>query len=249
MCMILVCNGASMMTDREPFVEEFPGHLAQLRMIPIPKGEVVLNGQTHSIGELYFSETEVPWEVFDIWAFRLDQSDEEKAQGVDAESRPSMPYGAVDRGFGHNGYPAIGMTYYAAQRFCEWLSKKTGKRYRLPTIAEWTYAARAGATTLPNIEEVAWVWENAFDKTHPVGRKSANPWGLKDMLGNVAEWCSREGGGVVCGGSYRDKAATVSWDLVQEQTAAWNETDPQRPKSQWWLSDAPFVGIRLVCEG
>jgi formylglycine-generating enzyme required for sulfatase activity len=247
--MILFGKSACMMTDREPFVEEFPGHLARLRMIPIPKGEIEWEGKVHPIGELYFSETEVPWEVFDIWAFRLDQTDEERARGVDAESRPSMPYGAVDRGFGHSGYPAIGMTYHAAKTFCEWLSKKTGKRYRLPTVAEWRYAARASQAFLPPMEDVAWVWENAFDKTHPVGKKAANPWGLKDMLGNAAEWCSRGEEGVVCGGSFRDKAATVSWDLIQEQTPAWNETDPQRPKSRWWLSDAPFVGIRVVYEG
>jgi formylglycine-generating enzyme required for sulfatase activity len=94
-----------------------------------------------------------------------------------------------------NDHPMAGLTQCGAQELCRWLTARTGRTYRLPTEAEWEYAARAGTKTRyffgddpKDLDEYAWFGE-ALDKgPHPVRLKKPNPWGLYDMYGNVAEW-------------------------------------------------------------
>jgi len=90
--------------------------------------------------------------------------------------------------------PAVTMTQYSAQQFTKWLSRVTGIQYRLPTEAEWEYAARAGTDTAyswgddpESIDDHAWYFDNADSGAVTVGSKQPNPFGLFDMHGNVAE--------------------------------------------------------------
>jgi formylglycine-generating enzyme required for sulfatase activity len=248
----------------QPYVETIPGTLVKFEMIPIrggtfPMADPAPPGATREVEvkPFWIGKTEVTWDAYDVYFLRLDLTEEQRKAGVDARSRPSKPYGAPDRGFGHRNYPMLGLSYYAAQQYCEWLSARTGKKYRLPTEAEWEYAGRAGATEAgpmdqAALDKVAWFWENADDQTHAVAQKQPNAWGLYDLLGNVAEWCLKENEDqvpVVRGGSYNDRAEKVYCGARMPEIPDWDASDPQRPKGKWWLSDAPFVGFRVVCEG
>lgn len=97
---------------------------------------------------------------------------------------------------GDNNCPVEQVTWDNAQEFCGKLSEKTGKSYQLPSEVQWVYACKAGTTTKwyfgdDNKEsgEYAWYKENSNERTHPVGQKKPNQWGLYDMYGNVQEWC------------------------------------------------------------
>ncbi|HEX6926967.1 MAG TPA: formylglycine-generating enzyme family protein [Longimicrobiaceae bacterium] len=247
-------NDANSQWSGQPYTESVPGTTVGLEMVPIPGGTVEVETprgtQRVEIAPFYMSRVEVPWDVFDVWVFALDEGTQvATGKGEEAVSRPSRPYVLPGRNWGHDGMPALAMTPHAATVFANWLSEKTGHTYRLPTQAEWIYACRANQEEPADLEAVAWYFQNANDRTHPGGSKEANAFGLADMLGNVGEWAiGADGEPILMGGSYDDTADQVRCDAGKKQTPAWNATDPQLPKSEWWLADAPFVGLRLVRE-
>ena len=215
---------------------------------------------------------------------------------VDVISGATPPYGQPDQGWGMDQRPVISATFHAAETYCKWLSAVTGKTYRLPTEAEWEYACRAGTASpyffpgdpqkfekkglkariskndTTDINSYIIYKANSFSKTQTPEKVKANPFGLKNMLGNVAEFCSDwyqpdayakyegeviknpkgpvEGTEhVIRGGSFNDMAGrlrSAARDFTR--TDDWLKTDPQIPKSIWWYSDCFNVGFRVVCE-
>ncbi|MDE5606194.1 MAG: SUMF1/EgtB/PvdO family nonheme iron enzyme [Bacteroidales bacterium] len=156
------------------------------RVFERPVHEVVLDG--FYIGK--YEVTQVQWEAV------MGTTIEEQEQRA-VESDHGYDEGIVGKG---TDYPMYYVSWHDCAEFCEKLSQMTGKKYRLPTEAEWEYAARGGQhadgtqfSGSDDIGEVGWI---IFDSdhpdygTHPVGQKQPNGLDLYDMTGNVFEWCS-----------------------------------------------------------
>lgn len=99
--------------------------------------------------------------------------------------------------FVHADNPVESVSWDEAEWFCRELSSQLELLVRLPSEAEWEYACRAGSVSeyyfgdnASSVKNHAWFDLNSQDRTHPVGSKTANAWGLHDMLGNVWEWCA-----------------------------------------------------------
>jgi formylglycine-generating enzyme required for sulfatase activity len=161
------------------------------------------------MGSRYGPEEEKP--VHKVWidSFLMDrhevtQAEYEKVGKVEAFPNPSH--------FRGPDLPVEQVTWPIAARYCNARSRLEGLQpcynedtgecdfeasgYRLPTEAEWEYACRAGSNSdysfgdlARQLGDFAWFADNSAKKTHPVGRKRPNAWGLFDMHGNVAEWC------------------------------------------------------------
>lgn len=146
------------------------------------------------------------------------------------------------------------MTYEAATGFCEWIGLKTGLEVRLPNATEWNYLAvgETGADYCCDISpetlsKSAWYEDNSKYSTHPVAEKIPNQFGLFDIHGNAAEWVENNADKpFAMGGGFRDKAEECTASSTQKQLRSWNTSDPQIPKSSWWLADCSWVGFRFV---
>ncbi len=253
------------------------------------------------LDSFWIAEVEVTWDEYLAFFNATGSQGRKEAaivteEDIDGITGATPPWGAPDQGWGMGARPAITMSHHAAQTYCRWLSSVTGKKYRLPTEAEWEYAARGGTSGpyffggSPSDYAADGIWNRIFGpdtavinsyviyqqnspyKTQPPWKVKPNPYGLKNMLGNVAEFCldyydplvyARYPKGVVKnprgprtgeehvvrGGSYRSEAPELRVaDRDFTKTEAWVETDPQIPKSIWWYSDATHVGFRVVCE-
>jgi formylglycine-generating enzyme required for sulfatase activity len=267
-------------------------------MVPIKGGEYVMGSpagekgrgkdegpqQKIKISPFWMGQYEVTWNEYELFMFpdfeKATSSPDQNtytSKTSDAVSRPTKPYVEMSFGMGKDKFPAISMTQHAANKFCEWLSAKTGHYYRLPTEAEWEYACRAGTTTAysfgddeSKLGDYAWNGKNSDFKYQQIGKKKPNPWGLYDMHGNVSEWCLDQyvanyddyvknvmkDGWVrsttpyphsVRGGSWDEEDPTKFRSAVRRASdKSWKQQDPQLPKSIWYLTDAQFLGFRIV---
>jgi formylglycine-generating enzyme required for sulfatase activity len=289
-------GGAGAVAEMKGYTNLIPGTTVKYSMVPIPGGTFSMGSPDGEKGRkpdegpqrqvqvspFWMGQFEVTWNEYELFMY----PDQEKALTTetnnpyldkvsDAVSRPTKPYVEMSFGMGKGDYPAISMTHHAASKYCQWLSAKTGHFYRLPTEAEWEFAARAGTTTAyffgddpARLKEFAWTAHNSEFKYQKIGRKKANPWGLYDIYGNVIEWCLDQYDPAFYGKStgadpwnksttpYPHVARGGHWDdedvsflrsaSRRASDAAWKQQDPQLPKSIWYHTDAQWLGIRLV---
>jgi hypothetical protein len=152
-------------------------------MVKIPSGSFKMQGNTVSMKFFYMGKYEVTFAEYDQFA---------EATG---REKPD------DKGWGRGNRPVMNVSWHDATAYAEWLSQGTGKTYRLPTEAEWEYAARAGTDTEywwgneigsnnANCNGCGSQWDGK--ETAPVGSFAANPFGLHDTAGNVWEWTCSE---------------------------------------------------------
>jgi len=225
-------------TKFENFTEHIPGTSVSFDMVAIPGGTFKMGSPANekfrrddegpvrdvTVSRFFMGKLTVSWDEY--WSYHIETSSEGRippeimiernlnAHTVDAISGPTPPFGVPSQSWGEGVRPAITMTHYSAEVYCQWLSMKTGKKYRLPTEAEWEYAARGGTETpyfFPGnpkkFSSQGW-WNKMFGpdtavinsfaiyelnsgaKTQEPTRVHENPFGLKGMLGNVFEYCS-----------------------------------------------------------
>ena len=119
-------------------------------------------------------------------------------QFLQATGTPAPPY-AGNPDFRHPEQPVVAVSWFEAVKYCDWLSAASGRRYRLPTEAEWERAARAGREGAlypwgdePPLEHPAYLerWGGEVNATRPVGDGAPNPWGIYELCENVHEWCA-----------------------------------------------------------
>jgi formylglycine-generating enzyme len=299
-------------TEFKNFTEKIPGTSVTFDLVAIPGGQFLMGSKkgeplskpdekpAHPVKltRFFMAKVEVSWDEY-LEFFKATSSqgrkEVEENENVDAISGPTPPWGAPDQGWGKGSRPAITMSWKSANVYCKWLSKVTGKKYRLPTEAEWEYAARGGSKTpyffdgdakqytsegffkklfgadTTIIQSYVAYKENSQSQTLEPESVKENPFGLKNMLGNVYEFCSdyysptayqayQKGATnpkgpkkgkehVIRGGSFKSDAKdlrSAARDFTKTQ--AWLVTDPQMPKSVWWYSDCVDIGFRVVCE-
>ncbi len=311
---VQIFTGPAAVDKFESFTEKIPGTSVSFNMVAIPGGSFKMGSpeseplrdvdegplRNVTLSPFWMGEVEVTWDAY-LAFFRATGSQGRtegqvvKNRNVDAVSGPTPPWGAPDQGWGKGQRPAITMTWHAANVYCQWLSKVTGKRYRLPTEAEWEYACRAGTETPYFFEgspkkfssegflkklfrpDTSVIGSSIIYKVNSSSRTAepsavrSNPFGLKNTLGNIAEFCldiysadtyksdttaainprgpASGSEHVIRGGSFKSDASDVrSAARDFTKTNAWLVTDPQMPKSIWWYSDVIDVGFRIVCE-
>jgi len=276
--------------QEKSYVQQIEGTKLSFSMQAIPAGEFLMGSKNGKADEqpvhkvkldaFWMGTYELTWDLYEPFLYKdyeVSHSTGAVPANVDAVTRPTKPYLDMTFGMGKENHPALAMTHYNAIQYCKWLYARTGVFYRLPTEAEWEYACRAGSTQeyafgedQASLGDYAWFKGNSGGKTHPVGQKKPNKWGIYDLYGNVGEWtydqyvpdfyASQPGktiinpvatpaklyAHVIRGGSYDDSPNDLRSAARLASDPAWKQLDPQIPKSNWWFPEAPFIGMRLV---
>lgn len=298
-----------------PYTGTIPGTKVTYEMVPIPGGTFLMGSPESEAGRnadegpqvsvqvrpFWMQKTELSWAEYKEFmalytAFKKFETGKIRVvtdeNMLDAITAPTALYEtSFTFEFGdHPQMPAVSMTLYAARQYTKWLSAVTGIQYRVPTEAEWEYAARGGTTTAYSygddpslLADYAWFASTSQDSgPRKIGLGKPNPFGLCDMHGNVAEWVQDEYSAegytrqrqvldqsgaaaltvaealghpkthdprVVRGGSWHSTEAECrSAARLGSDYATWKDTDPNLPKSPWWMTDDPAraIGFRLL---
>lgn len=159
---------------------------------------ITVEGGTFTMGdtEMEGEKNEQPTHQVTLKTFKIAKTETTVAQwraycNATGRAMPETPsWGWTD------SHPIVNVNYNDAMAYCDWLAEKMDADYRLPTEAEWEYAARGGKLSKGtkysggrSIDNVGWYADNAGSKTHTVATKNPNELGIYDMSGNVWEWC------------------------------------------------------------
>ena len=215
--------------EAKAFTQKIPGSDSEFDLVPVPAGTFKMGSADAEKGHkpdegpqievkvdaFYMQTAAVTWDEYNLFLSNYDRIAKNGGARVpedkwaDAVTYPTPMY-ELDAGprldrMGRPGkFPAVIMSQLAARQYTKWLSKKTGRFYRLPTEAEWEYAARAGTTTAysfgddigadgKTLQQYSFYLDNSNIKDgdpayRKIGTSKPNPWGLYDMHGNVSNW-------------------------------------------------------------
>ncbi len=200
----------------DDYTERIPGTDIEFEMVAIPAGTFTMGSPESepdrrpdegpevqvTLSSFWIARTEVTWDEYETFYAatasegRSSDTPAMVADDVDAITGPTPPWGNPGQGWGRGDRPAITMSHHSAMTYCKWLSHVTGKKYRLPTEAEWEYACRGGTTSATFFDPgenaskpFAFHGDNCDEKTQPPSAASPNPFGLLNMAGNVCEFC------------------------------------------------------------
>lgn len=251
-----------------PYTFRVPGTDKEVEMVPVPGGEFLFGSPEDeadrsddegpqikvTVSPMWVAKTEVTWGLYKEYMELYGIFKEFESKGIRPVNESNLvdsitaPTELYDPTFTYeygeeDDQPAVTMTQYSAKQCTKWISLVTGQQYRLPTEAEWEYAARGGTTTAyswgdstDDIDDYAWYFDNADDGQVAVGTLKPNAFGLHDMHGNAGEWTVNaytEDGYA----SFADKAGINAVDVV-----VWPEfPSPCVVRGGTWESDAEDI--------
>jgi|694.fasta_scaffold87258_6 formylglycine-generating enzyme required for sulfatase activity len=205
-------------------IETLPGGI-ELEMIIIPAGTFTMGSDEYDREK---PQHQVNLQEFYLGKYPVTQEQYQAVMGNNPSNFKDNPKNPVEQ-----------VSWDDAQEFCKKLNQLiVGKDFRLPTEAEWEYACRAGTQTryyfgddAAKLGDYGWYDENSDSKTHAVGQKKPNDWGLYDMSGNVWEWCEDP---------YHDSYANKPENIKNNGNTIWSSSDTSSRllRGGSWLYDS-----------